>query len=70
MAEFMAQVLVSEGAWVVELDRYHNDHIISDFLARLRYVPARIHRPRGASKFHFAERGVHGRWFFVWVEDK
>jgi hypothetical protein len=70
MAEFMARVLVREGAWVVEPSRYHNDSYISNFLDRLRIVPSRIHAPADKSRFRFAERGARGRWFFVWVEDK
>jgi hypothetical protein len=70
MAGFMARVLVREGAWVVEPSRYHNDSYISAFLDRLRVIPARIHRPPGKAPYRFAERGVRGRWFFVWVEDR
>lgn len=70
MAGFMARVLVREGAWVVEPSRYHNDSYIRQFLDRLRHIPARITNPPGTSQYKFAERGVKGRWFFVWVEDK
>jgi hypothetical protein len=70
MAEFMARVLVREGAWIVEPSRYHNDSYIDNFLGRLRHIPSRIHRPPGQAPYRFAERGATGRWFFVWVEDK
>jgi hypothetical protein len=70
MADFMAQMLVREGAWIVEPSRYHNDSYLDGFLSRLRHIPARIRNPHGTSPYRFAERGASGRWFFVWVEDK
>lgn len=70
MAEFMTRMLVREGAWVIEPTRIRNDNYLSNFLARLRNVPARIHNPPGTSRYRFAERGAEGRWFFIWVEDK
>ena len=71
LANFMTQVLVQEGAWVIEPDEYSPDYrYVRDFLDRLRTVRARIRNPRGTSAFRFAERGTRGRWFFVWVEDK
>lgn len=70
MADFMARIMVKEGAWVIEPDRRHNDSYISHLLDRLRHVPARISHPFGTSRYRFAERNASGRWFFVWVEDK
>lgn len=67
LPEFMASVLANEGAWVVEPK---SSSFLADFLGRLRHLPVTIWNPRGTSKFRFAERGSHGRWFFVWVEDK
>lgn len=69
MAEFMAQVLVREGCWVVEPTRAHNNDYVRNFLDRLRNIPVRIHNPPRTSPYRFAERGSNGSWFFVWVPD-
>lgn len=67
LADFVARILVHEGAWVIEPVNEHGDNLLSRFLDRIRFVPARISSPAGESRYAFAERGARGKWFFVWV---
>lgn len=69
MAAFMARVLVREGCWVIEPER-RDGGFVSEFLRRVRNVPARIYQPTGRNPYRFAERGAEGKWFLIWVEDK
>lgn len=70
IADFVASILVREGAWVVEVrPDAPVDGLPRGMLDELRRIPVRIRNPPSTNRYAFAERGAQGRWFFVWIPD-